>query len=270
MVGHCENEPSLSFRVVSAVASPLGQCRFCADMTRRSPVWPSVLNWTWLSQGQRWEFREWVELICECVLLLFLLAPVPSLLSEFSWMFPNLVYLFESNCARGFMTCSKPKIDSVKLILEFSLFFFGTFLKDHDLYVFKFSSRAQFWQYYCWRSWIYSTLLSVSLSHSLTHTLSFAFSLFTFSQDGTLILHSIRRGQFLRTLRPVGEIGVAARVTELGVGLEGHIVAQTAVEGRSAGQVWTPRTRSASHTGLLSIQMISQHKGACSKWARLY
>ncbi|XP_035269360.1 neurobeachin-like protein 2 isoform X1 [Anguilla anguilla] len=56
------------------------------------------------------------------------------------------------------------------------------------------------------------------------------------SKDGTLILHSVRRGQFLRTLRPVSEVGAAVRVTELAVGLEGHIIAQTAVEGRSPGQ----------------------------------
>ncbi|XP_061093012.1 neurobeachin-like protein 2 isoform X2 [Conger conger] len=56
------------------------------------------------------------------------------------------------------------------------------------------------------------------------------------SKDGTLILHSIRRGQFLRSLRPISEIGVAVRVTELGVGLEGHIIAQTAVKGQSPGQ----------------------------------
>ncbi|KAJ8290724.1 hypothetical protein GJAV_G00016740 [Gymnothorax javanicus] len=55
------------------------------------------------------------------------------------------------------------------------------------------------------------------------------------SKDGTLILHSVRRGQFLHTLRPVSEIGMA-RITELGVGMEGHIVAQTAVEDRSPGQ----------------------------------
>lgn len=55
IVNCCQNDGSLSFRVVSPVACLLGQCRFSVDMTRRSPVWPSALNWTWLSQGQRSE-----------------------------------------------------------------------------------------------------------------------------------------------------------------------------------------------------------------------
>lgn len=46
---------ALSFRVASPAACLLDQCRFSADTTRRSPVWPSALNWTWLSQGQRSE-----------------------------------------------------------------------------------------------------------------------------------------------------------------------------------------------------------------------
>ncbi|XP_045064507.1 neurobeachin-like protein 2 isoform X2 [Coregonus clupeaformis] len=56
------------------------------------------------------------------------------------------------------------------------------------------------------------------------------------SKDGTLIIHSVRRGQFLRTLRPPGESCLPARVTELQVGMEGHIVAQTALEGLTAGK----------------------------------
>lgn len=43
-----------SFRVASPVACLLGQCRSSVDMTRKSPVWPSALNQTWLSQGQRY------------------------------------------------------------------------------------------------------------------------------------------------------------------------------------------------------------------------
>ncbi|KAL0985478.1 hypothetical protein UPYG_G00157390 [Umbra pygmaea] len=56
------------------------------------------------------------------------------------------------------------------------------------------------------------------------------------SKDGTLIVHSVRRGQFLRTLRPSGEGCLSARVSELQVGMEGHIVAQTALEGRPTGK----------------------------------
>ncbi|XP_064814928.1 neurobeachin-like protein 2, partial [Oncorhynchus masou masou] len=55
------------------------------------------------------------------------------------------------------------------------------------------------------------------------------------SKDGTLIIHSVRRGQFLRTLRPPGEScpspghGVAG-------GTEWHIVVQTGLEGHTAGK----------------------------------
>ncbi|XP_030639127.1 LOW QUALITY PROTEIN: neurobeachin-like protein 2 [Chanos chanos] len=56
------------------------------------------------------------------------------------------------------------------------------------------------------------------------------------SKDGTLIVHSVRRGQFLRTLRPVCESCLPVRISALQVGMEGHIVAQTAMEGRPAGR----------------------------------
>ncbi|KAJ8004840.1 hypothetical protein DPEC_G00140480 [Dallia pectoralis] len=56
------------------------------------------------------------------------------------------------------------------------------------------------------------------------------------SKDGTLIVHSVRRGQFLRTLRPFGEVCSPVRVTELQVGMEGHIVAQMILEGHTAGK----------------------------------
>uniref|UniRef100_UPI003AAC4AAA neurobeachin-like protein 2 isoform X1 n=1 Tax=Centroberyx gerrardi TaxID=166262 RepID=UPI003AAC4AAA len=56
------------------------------------------------------------------------------------------------------------------------------------------------------------------------------------SKDGTVIVHSVRRGQFLRTLRPPDESCVPAHVSELQVGMEGHIVAQTSLEGCSTGK----------------------------------
>ncbi|KAM9851975.1 neurobeachin-like protein 2 [Aulostomus maculatus] len=52
------------------------------------------------------------------------------------------------------------------------------------------------------------------------------------SKDGTVIVHTIRRGQFLRTLRPPCDSGVPAQVSELQVGMEGHIVVQTSLEER--------------------------------------
>uniref|UniRef100_A0A671M6C0 Neurobeachin-like protein 2 n=1 Tax=Sinocyclocheilus anshuiensis TaxID=1608454 RepID=A0A671M6C0_9TELE len=56
------------------------------------------------------------------------------------------------------------------------------------------------------------------------------------SKDGTVIMHSVRRGQYLRTLRPPCESCFAAPVAHLEVGMEGHIVAQTVMEGRTAGK----------------------------------
>ncbi|XP_031708990.1 neurobeachin-like protein 2 isoform X2 [Anarrhichthys ocellatus] len=53
------------------------------------------------------------------------------------------------------------------------------------------------------------------------------------SKDGTVIVHTVRRGQFLRTLRPPGDSCVPAIISELQVGMEGHIVVQTSLEERS-------------------------------------
>ncbi|XP_041842953.1 neurobeachin-like protein 2 isoform X1 [Melanotaenia boesemani] len=50
------------------------------------------------------------------------------------------------------------------------------------------------------------------------------------SKDGTVIVHTIRRGQFLRTLRPPGDSCKPAQISELQVGMEGHIVVQTSLE----------------------------------------
>uniref|UniRef100_A0A2I4B951 Neurobeachin-like protein 2 n=1 Tax=Austrofundulus limnaeus TaxID=52670 RepID=A0A2I4B951_AUSLI len=52
------------------------------------------------------------------------------------------------------------------------------------------------------------------------------------SKDGTVIVHTIRRGQFLRTLRPPGESSVPSQISELQVGMEGHMVVQTSQEER--------------------------------------
>lgn len=57
-------------------------------------------------------------------------------------------------------------------------------------------------------------------------------------QDGTVIVHTIRRGQFLRTLRPPGDSCVPAQISELQVGMEGHIVVQTSLEERSHRKVF--------------------------------
>ncbi|XP_057195455.1 neurobeachin-like protein 2 isoform X2 [Triplophysa rosa] len=56
------------------------------------------------------------------------------------------------------------------------------------------------------------------------------------SKDGTVIMHSVRRGQYLRTLRLPCEGCIPAPVARLEVGMEGHIVAHTVTEGRSVGK----------------------------------
>uniref|UniRef100_A0A669DUS8 Neurobeachin-like protein 2 n=1 Tax=Oreochromis niloticus TaxID=8128 RepID=A0A669DUS8_ORENI len=53
------------------------------------------------------------------------------------------------------------------------------------------------------------------------------------SKDGTVIVHTVRRGQFLRTLRPPNESCIPAQISGLQVGMEGHIVVQTSLEERS-------------------------------------
>lgn len=52
-------------------------------------------------------------------------------------------------------------------------------------------------------------------------------------QDGTVIVHTVRRGQFLRTLRPPNESCIPTQISGLQVGMEGHIVVQTSLEERS-------------------------------------
>lgn len=53
------------------------------------------------------------------------------------------------------------------------------------------------------------------------------------SKDGTIITHTVRRGLFIRSLRPPGESCPPAILAHLAVGPEGQVVAQTAVGQRS-------------------------------------
>lgn len=63
--------------------------------------------------------------------------------------------------------------------------------------------------------------------------LKLTLTLCSLRQDGTVIVHTVRRGQVLRTLRPPGNSCVPAQISALQVGMEGHIVVQTALEERS-------------------------------------
>ncbi|KAM4026728.1 neurobeachin-like protein 2 isoform 3-T3 [Anomaloglossus baeobatrachus] len=54
------------------------------------------------------------------------------------------------------------------------------------------------------------------------------------SKDGTVIVHTIRRGQFMRCIRPPCDSSLPLTVSHLAVGLEGQIVFHSTIEGRSS------------------------------------
>ena len=76
-------------------------------------------------------------------------------------------------------------------------------------------------------------------------------------QDGTVIVHSVRRGQFLRTLRPPGDSAVPAAISQLLVGMEGHIVVLTALEGQPSAKVAGPRHNAFILPAQLSLLLMS-------------
>ncbi|XP_077175319.1 neurobeachin-like protein 1 isoform X2 [Paroedura picta] len=53
------------------------------------------------------------------------------------------------------------------------------------------------------------------------------------AKDGTVIVHSIRKGQYMRTLRPPCESSLLLTVPNLAVSWEGHIVVHTSLEGKT-------------------------------------
>ncbi|XP_054846873.1 neurobeachin-like protein 2 [Eublepharis macularius] len=54
------------------------------------------------------------------------------------------------------------------------------------------------------------------------------------SKDGTIIVHTIRRGQFMKSLKPPCESSLPITISNLAVGQEGQIVVQTTMEGRAS------------------------------------
>ncbi|KAM4688208.1 neurobeachin-like protein 2 [Discoglossus pictus] len=54
------------------------------------------------------------------------------------------------------------------------------------------------------------------------------------SKDGTIIVHTIRRGLFMRCIKPPCESSLPLTVSHLVVGYEGQIVFQTTIEGRTS------------------------------------
>uniref|UniRef100_H3B2H2 Neurobeachin-like protein 2 n=1 Tax=Latimeria chalumnae TaxID=7897 RepID=H3B2H2_LATCH len=67
---------------------------------------------------------------------------------------------------------------------------------------------------------------SVTISTELDMAISGA-------RDGAVIIHTIRRGQYMRTLRPPCESSLPLTVPNLAVSWEGHIVVHTNIEGKS-------------------------------------
>uniref|UniRef100_A0A672TY23 Neurobeachin like 1 n=1 Tax=Strigops habroptila TaxID=2489341 RepID=A0A672TY23_STRHB len=53
------------------------------------------------------------------------------------------------------------------------------------------------------------------------------------SRDGTVIVRTIRKGQYVRTLRPPCESSLLLTVPNLAVSWEGHIVVHTSIEGKT-------------------------------------
>ncbi|NWT48683.1 NBEL2 protein, partial [Chroicocephalus maculipennis] len=79
------------------------------------------------------------------------------------------------------------------------------------------------------------------------------------SKDGTIIIHTIRRGLFIRSLRPPGESSPPTVLSHLAVGPEGQVVAQTAVGQRACLKVWpgVPVSPPSSPSACVSSRLCS-------------
>ncbi|XP_058888101.1 neurobeachin-like protein 1 isoform X1 [Acipenser ruthenus] len=53
------------------------------------------------------------------------------------------------------------------------------------------------------------------------------------SRDGTVIIHTIRRGQYMRSLKPPCESSLPVTILHLAISWEGHIVVHTSIEGKA-------------------------------------
>ncbi|MGH0167376.1 UNVERIFIED_CONTAM: hypothetical protein FKN15_052506 [Acipenser sinensis] len=53
------------------------------------------------------------------------------------------------------------------------------------------------------------------------------------SRDGTVIIHTIRRGQYMRSLKPPCESSLPVTILRLAISWEGHIVVHTSIEGKA-------------------------------------
>ncbi|XP_030637055.1 neurobeachin-like protein 1 [Chanos chanos] len=69
-------------------------------------------------------------------------------------------------------------------------------------------------------------VVSVSISTELDMAVSGA-------RDGTVIIHTVRRGQYMRSLRPPCESSLPMSIMHLAVSWEGHLVVHTCIEGKA-------------------------------------
>uniref|UniRef100_A0A4W3GZA4 Neurobeachin-like protein 2 n=2 Tax=Callorhinchus milii TaxID=7868 RepID=A0A4W3GZA4_CALMI len=58
------------------------------------------------------------------------------------------------------------------------------------------------------------------------------------SKDGTVIVHTVRRGQFTRSFRPPCESSLPVTISNLAVGLEGQIVIHSTIESRAKDNIF--------------------------------
>ncbi|XP_051567309.1 neurobeachin-like protein 1 isoform X1 [Myxocyprinus asiaticus] len=69
-------------------------------------------------------------------------------------------------------------------------------------------------------------VVSVSISTELDMAVSG-------SRDGTVIIHTVRSGQYMRSLRPPSESSLPVSITHIAVSCEGHLVVHTCIEGKA-------------------------------------
>lgn len=53
------------------------------------------------------------------------------------------------------------------------------------------------------------------------------------SQDGTVIIHAVRRGQYMRCLRPPCDSSLPVSILHLAMSWEGHLLVHTCIEGKA-------------------------------------
>ncbi|XP_068091322.1 neurobeachin-like protein 2 isoform X2 [Hyperolius riggenbachi] len=84
------------------------------------------------------------------------------------------------------------------------------------------------------------------------------------SKDGTVIVHTIRRGQFMRCIKPPCESSLPLTISHLAVGLEGQIVFQSTIEGRSSlKDKFALHLYSVNGKHLSSVQLDEQVSALC-------